>query len=91
VAVAYLKYCSGELSAGLKEITRTSVKITGMLATHPNKVLLEWKAMQNEELHDLCSLPNIIRVMQKKKNKNDGTCDTYGGEQRCMQSFGGEN
>jgi len=38
-----LKYYSGELSAGLKKITRNSVKITRTLATHPNTVLPQHK------------------------------------------------
>ena len=39
----YLKYYSGEMSAGLKKITRNSVKITRTLATHPNTVLPQQK------------------------------------------------
>ena len=27
---------------------------------------------------------------QIKKNKMDGACSTYGGEERCIQGFGGE-
>jgi hypothetical protein len=35
----YLMYYFGELSVGLKKITRNSIKITGTLATNPNTVL----------------------------------------------------
>ena len=40
-----------------------------------------------EKLHDLNSSPNIAQV---EKDEICGTCDTYGGEEMCMQSVGGE-
>jgi len=40
------------------------------------------------ELTDLHSSPNIIRVI--KSNMMGGACSAYGGEQRRIQSFGGE-
>jgi len=43
----------------------------------------EWRKLHNEELSDLyCSL-SIVRVM-------GGACSMYGGEERCIQGFGGE-
>jgi hypothetical protein len=52
---------------------------------------LEWKEVQKEELHDLYCSPDIARVIQMKNKDNEWKCDTYGGQQRCMQGFGGEN
>ena len=40
----------------------------------------EWRRLHTEDLSDLYSSPNIIRV----------ACSTYGGEQRCTQDSGGE-
>ena len=39
----YLMHYSGGLSAGLNKISRNSVKITCILATHPNIVLPQQK------------------------------------------------
>jgi hypothetical protein len=41
-----------------------------------NVVTGEWRRLHNEELNDLYSSPNIIRVI--KKNEVGGACSTYG-------------
>ena len=48
----------------------------------------EWRRLRNEELYVLYS-PNI-RGEQIKKSDMDRACSTYGGEERCIQGFGGE-
>ena len=50
----------------------------------------EWRKLHNEELNDLYSSPNIVRVIKSKKNVMGGACGTYGGSERCAQGFGGE-
>jgi hypothetical protein len=54
-----------------------------------DEVTGEWKTFHNEELIDLYSSPNIVRVI-KIENEMGGACSTYGGEERCIQGFGGE-
>jgi hypothetical protein len=49
----------------------------------------EWRRLHNEELIDLYSSPNIVRVI-KFENEMGGACSAYGGEERCVQGFGGE-
>jgi hypothetical protein len=51
-----------------------------------DEVKREWRKLQNEELNDLYSSPNIVRVIKSMV----GTCSAYGGEERRIQSFGGE-
>jgi hypothetical protein len=50
-----------------------------------DEVTREWRRLHNEELYDLYSSPNIIRVI--KNNKMGRECGTYG---KCIQGFGGE-
>jgi hypothetical protein len=35
-----------------------------------------WRKLRNEELYDLYSSPNAMRVYQIRKNKMNGTCST---------------
>jgi hypothetical protein len=48
------------------------------------------RRLHNEELNDLYSPPNIIRVNKIEKNEMGGACSTYGGKEGCIQDFGGE-
>jgi hypothetical protein len=48
----------------------------------------EWRILYNEELCDLYS--KYCSDNQIEKNEAGGACSTYGGEERCIQGFGGE-
>jgi len=48
-----------------------------------DEVTGEWKKLHNEELNDVHSSHNFFRVMGV-------TCNTHGGEERCIQGFGEE-
>jgi hypothetical protein len=50
----------------------------------------EWRKLHNEELNDLYCSPNIVRGDKMEKNEMEGTCSGCGGEERCIQCFGGE-
>ena len=43
-----------------------------------------------DELNDLYSSPNIVRVIKSRRMRWAGACGTYGGRERCAQDFGGE-
>jgi hypothetical protein len=51
-----------------------------------DKVTGQWRRLHNEELNDLNSSPNIIRVINQ--DEVGGACSTYGGGERCIQDFG---
>ena len=46
-----------------------------------DEVTGEWKKLHNEELSDLYSLPNIVRVVKSRRM----ICGAYGGGERCAQ------
>ena len=48
------------------------------------------KKLHNEELNDLYSSPNIIRVIKSGRMRWAGHVAHMGGEERFMQGFGGE-
>ena len=55
-----------------------------------NEVTGERRKLHNEELNDLYCSQNIARAISLKKHEIGGTCGTHGGQDRCIQSFGGE-
>jgi hypothetical protein len=47
----------------------------------------EWKEVHSEDLLDLCSSPDIFRMMKSSGNRLAGHVACFGGEERCIQSF----
>ena len=46
--------------------------------------------LHNEELNDLYSSPNVIRVIKSRRMRWAGQVARMGGEERRIQGFGGE-
>jgi hypothetical protein len=55
-----------------------------------DEVTGEWRKLHNEELSDLYSLPNIVRVVKSKKMRWAEACIAYGGRESCAEGSGGE-
>ena len=54
-----------------------------------NEVTGEWRKLHSEELKGLYCSPNIVRVIKSRRLRCAGYVARMG-EERCIQSFGGE-
>ena len=55
-----------------------------------DEVTGEWRKLHNEELNDLYSSSNIVRVTKSRKMGCAGHVGRMGGEEGCIQDFGGK-
>jgi hypothetical protein len=55
-----------------------------------NQARGEWRRLHEEELTDLYSSPNIIRVLKSRRMRWAGHVTRMGGKERYIQDFGGE-
>jgi hypothetical protein len=62
--------------------------LTRMFGPKRDEATGEWRRLHNEELHDLYSSPNIIRVIKSRRMRWVVACSTYRGKERCIQDFG---
>jgi hypothetical protein len=54
-----------------------------------DEVTGEWRRLHNEELDDLYSSPNIVRVMKSRTMRLAGHVARMGGKKRCVQDLVG--
>ena len=55
-----------------------------------DEVTREWRKLHYEELNDLYCSPKYCSGDKIEKNEMGGACSAFGGEERCIQGFGGE-
>jgi len=62
------------------------------LKVFENRVLrrVEWRKLHNEELNDLYSLPNIVRVVKSRRRRWAGHVARMGEDRGVRRVFGGE-
>jgi len=54
------------------------------------EVTVEWRRIYHEELYELCSSPNFIRVIKSKRKKwAEKAAYMWSGVRSCVQGFGG--
>jgi hypothetical protein len=53
-----------------------------------DEVTGEWRKLHNEELNDLYSSPNIVRVIKSRRMRWAGHVALK--RERCIQGFGGD-
>jgi len=59
-----------------------------VLGSNAGKITGYGEGLHNEEPYCLFSSPKSMRVING--NEMGGACGTVGGQERCMQGFGGE-
>jgi hypothetical protein len=59
-----------------------------MFGPKRGEVPVEWRKLHNEELNDLYSSPNIVRVIKSRRTRWTKHLARLGGEERCIQGFG---
>ena len=55
-----------------------------------DEVTEEWRKLHNEELIDLYSLPNMVRVVKSRRMRWVWASGAYGAGERGAQGSGGE-
>ena len=61
--------------------------LRGIFGAKRDEVKGEWRKLHNEELNDLYSLPNIVRVIKSRRMRQEGHVARIGGEKRRKESF----
>jgi hypothetical protein len=46
-----------------------------------------WRNLHKEELRNFYSSPDIISVIESRKDQVGGSCSMYGRDEKCVQNF----
>ena len=65
--------------------------LRGIFRVKRDGVTREWRKIHNDELNDLHCSPNIVRVIKSRRIRWVGHVARMGGEESCIQGFGGGN
>ena len=77
------------LVSGVKDYRSLHVGLVIIFGSEWDEVTKEWRKLHSEELNDLYSSPNIVRVVKPRRMRWEGARSVYRGEERRIQGFGG--
>jgi hypothetical protein len=52
------------------------------------KVVGGWRMLHNEELHNLYTSTNVIKVIKPRRMRWSGACSMHGTDEKFIQNFG---
>jgi hypothetical protein len=55
-----------------------------------DEVIGGWRKLHNEELHNLCSLPSIIRMIKSRRMRMGRACSTHGEKRNACRILMGK-
>ena len=61
-----------------------------LFGPHKDEVTGEWRKLHNVELNDLYCSRNTVRFIKSRRLRWAGHVARMGGEEMCVQGFGGE-
>jgi hypothetical protein len=64
--------------------------LRGVFGSKRAEVTGEWRKLHSEELNDLYCSPNIVLMIKSRRMRWAAHVE-YGGQERRIQGFGGEN
>jgi hypothetical protein len=74
----YMSSWCGKRQASCFRRTLISVILRRIFEFNKEDVTAEWRRIENEELHDQYSSPNINRAIKSRRMSWVGACSTYG-------------
>jgi hypothetical protein len=58
-----------------------------IFGSNRNEIIRGCGKLHNEEFHNLCSSPNVIRMIKSRAIRRAGHVARRGGEEECVQCF----
>jgi hypothetical protein len=62
----------------------------GIFGPKRDEIIGSWRKLHSEELHNLYSSLNVIRIIQVKEDEMGRACTMHRREEERMQGFGGK-